>query len=140
MNEEKKKILEMLSGSKITVDEAQKLLGVIDTDGSEKTSSDIPQFLRIEVEPKCDKRGDRVKIKVPLKLLRAGMKLAALIPGACHDRIQSAMNKKGIDFDLNEFSSKNVDELIVALKDLEVFVDSEDEEEGHSETVKIYCE
>jgi len=79
MNEERKKILEMLSEGKITVGEAEKLMEALTKDQKESTEikdaskTKVFKYLRVLVEPK-DTGGDRVNIRIPLNLIRAGMK------------------------------------------------------------------
>ena len=79
MSEEKKRILEMLSQNKITVDEAERLLAAMDTSsnsGSEPSPGKAnPKYLRVQVEPVGPKSdGERVNVRVPMNLIRAGLK------------------------------------------------------------------
>jgi hypothetical protein len=110
MSEEKRKILEMLASGKITVDEAEKLLGAVSPgfehggEGPEK-----PRYLRVLVEPDTSQvNGDRVNIRVPLKLIRAGLRFASFIPKSAQTRVSEALKEKGIDVD---FASIRLEEL-----------------------------
>jgi hypothetical protein len=132
MSEEKRKILEMLASGKITVDEAEKLLGVVSPgfehagEGPEK-----PRYLRVLVEPDTSQaHGDRVNIRVPLKLIRAGLKLASFIPKSAQTKVSEALKEKGIDIDLE---SIRLEELVEQLNDLSIDVEGK-------EKVRIYCE
>ncbi len=116
MDEKRNKILTMLSEGKIEIAEAEKLLNAL---GSK-------EFLNILVDPK-EEEGTRVKIKVPLRLMRAGVKLANFMPEHSRERVEEALQKRGIAFDLS-----NIDEFIEDLQQLELFVDDE-------ERVQIFC-
>jgi hypothetical protein len=148
MSDNRKRILEMLAGQKITVDEAERLLAVTETEPEkeeENTSyqttpgrKQLPKYLRVVVEP-GDNPGDgppaeKVNIRVPMSLIRAGMKLTSLIPPHAADKMHDAMKEKGVDFDLRNIKPYDLDELIDALSDLEVNVD------GGREKVRVYAE
>jgi hypothetical protein len=138
MSEEKKRILEMLSQNKITVDEAERLLAALDsspdavkTSSSGKTS---PKYLRVQVEPAGPKsNGDRVNVRVPMNLIRAGLKWASFIPHSAQGKIQSALTEKGIDMDFNKIKPEDLEEIIRNLNDLQVEVDGQDK-------VRVFCE
>jgi hypothetical protein len=138
MSEGRIRILEMLAQNKITVDEAEKLLSAIGT--NEKSESrpfststlngKMPKYLRVVIEPGPDsKNGDdveRVNVRVPMGLIKAGMKLTSLIPSNASDKMNEAMKEKGINFDLKNFKPEDVDELIAALSELEVNVEGKE--------------
>ena len=140
MSEEKRKILEMLSAGKITVEEAEKLLSAVSdsADETEKSSGPSPKggpkYLRVLVEPGPDNSsGDRVNIRVPVKLLRAGIKLAALIPQDAQGKIDRAFKEKGIGLDLSQITEENLGEIVESLNDLTVDVEGK-------EKVRVFCE
>lgn len=138
MSEERKKILEMVSEGKISAEEAEKLMAAVSDE--EKEPPDSPasprnkslNYLRVLVEPK-EKGGDRVNIRVPLSLIRAGMKWASFIPKEAQTKINKALSEKGMDMDFKNMSKEDVEALLRNLNDLEVNVEGK-------ETVKIYCE
>jgi hypothetical protein len=145
MSDERKRILQMLSDGKISVDEAERLLTALGSSDRELDVSGeqggvstgrgaIPKYMYVSVQPKQEGKGERVNVRVPFGLFRAGMKFASLIPKNAQDKISSAMEDKGIDLDLSNIKSENINELLEALRDLQVDVDSEDE------VVKVYCE
>ena len=131
----KAKILAMLAEGKIDVTEAEKLLNAVDAKErwSKKDFPTSQQFFNILVDSKKE-GGTRVKIKVPFRLIRAGMKFVKLIPEQSRNKIQGAMRDKGIDFDLNDINTLN-DDLLEALQTLEVSVDDSET----SESVRIFC-
>jgi hypothetical protein len=77
---------------------------------------------------------DNVDVRVPLGLIRAGMKLTTLIPAQAMDHINSAMREKGVNFDLNSIKPDDIEELLKNLTDMEVNVKSK-----NGDTVRVYC-
>jgi hypothetical protein len=151
MRENQKRILDMLARGKISVSEAQSLLSLT---GTEKESRDHntdgsiskapPRYLYVMVEAKpgapprrAESGRDRpanVKVRIPFGLIRAGMKLATLIPSEAAGKVNAALKQKGMDFDLRRMKPENLEELIIALRENEINVDSD------YETVRIYAE
>jgi len=143
MSTERTKILNMLVEGKITVEEAEKLLDAIGEmpDNNVGTAfqpekKGIPKYLRVIVDDRDSKTGkpERVNIRVPIQLLRAGLKLTSLIPDHARDKMHAALNEKGVNLDLNDFKPESLDGIIEALQDLTVDIDGEDEK------VRIFCE
>jgi len=141
MSEDRRRILDMLAQGKITVEEADKLLAAIsDSEGvpeSQKAGEKkaFPKYLRVVVEPGPESvKKEKVNIRVPFQLLRAGIKLASLIPGDAQARIETHLKEKGIEMDLSNIKSDNLEELLIHLNDLTVDVDSGEEK------VRIFCE
>jgi hypothetical protein len=141
MSEERRKILDMLAEGKISVDEAEKLLAAISSaEAGEKrseeesvTSVKLPfKYLRVQVEPGSGS-GERVNIRVPLKLIRAGLKWAAFMPKDVQGKVDEALSEKGINMDFSSIKPEDLDEILIHLKDLTVDVEGK-------ETVKIFCE
>ena len=145
MSDSKKRILEMLAENKITVDEAERLLSATGEKETEENSNrtfeeaivrKMPKFLRIQVvpDPANNKDNvDKVNVRVPISLVRAGMKLTSLIPPQASDKMNEAMREKGINFDIKNIKPDDIDDLISALGDLEVDV------EGATK-VKVFAE
>lgn len=133
MNEERRKILEMLSAGKITAEDAERLLDKIEAgpasapDGSCKPGEKCKiKYLRVHVN---SSDGDKVNVRVPINLIRTGIKLGAILPVSACERIHAT----GID--LNDLAELDEDKLMEALADLKVDVDSDD-----GDVVRIYCE
>jgi hypothetical protein len=137
MTEERKKILEMLANGKITTEEAEKLLkaveskrhGTPDTEALPKTK--IPNYLFVKVD---STNGDKVNIRIPLKIIRAGIKLKSLIPQEAREKIDEKLGEKGVNFKLEDISDENIHEFMEALTEFEVNV-----EDRKGENVRIYC-
>ena len=147
MAENQKKILEMLVDKKISVDEAYRLLSVLEPEGSARESTATadtagttrPKYLRVTVQPgpghEHDHDAERVNVRVPMALIRSGIKLTSLLPTEARDKVADALREKGMDFDMRNLKPQDLDELIEALTDLEVDVASSD-----GEIVKVFVE
>ena len=143
MNEDRKRILGMLADGKITADEAERLLDAMALGPAARLSSapvtgssGAPKYFRVEVnalEP-GDSAPTKVNVRVPMQLLRAGVRLSALIPPRARDEVNAAMAREGIPFDINQLKPENLDDLIEHLADFAVDVDSGDAK------VRVYCE
>lgn len=141
MSQERKKILEMLSSGRLSVDEAERLLLAVEGGASAsenggaasaKTSSaKAPKFLRVQVN---SNGGENVNVRVPMGLLYSGMKLAALMPGGVQGTVEKALADKGIHVDLAKLNPHQLEELVASLSELTVDVDSPNEK------VRIFCE
>lgn len=137
MSEETRKILEMLHEGKISVEEAEKLLAAV---GTAAPSADVPasasgtrKYLRIQVEPDQATGGDRVNVRVPMKLIRAGLKLAAFLPREYRSQVDNALKEKGVDVDLSKIAPEDLEALVANLDDLTVDVEGK-------QKVRIYSE
>jgi hypothetical protein len=156
MNENRRQILEMLAAGKITAEEAERLLAALDpepvtvggmsngTSGSgakSSTTKTTPKYSRVLVEADEQMTGNRglttVNVRVPMQLLRAGVRLAALIPQQAHDQLDSALSSHGIPLTLSQIKPENLEELIDHLEDLTVDVDGKD---GNATKVRVFCE
>ena len=145
MSENRRQILEMLAQGKITADEAERLIAALEKEPASASAEPVrgevlkprAKYLRVVVEAQDQYHGNgqtKVNIRVPMQLLRAGVKLGALLPREARDRANAAMRENGIEFDLNQIKPENLEELIEQLKDLEVNVD-----EDHAK-VRVFCE
>ena len=143
MSEDRRKILDMLANQKITTDEAERLLAALDKEpASAATSphnanpSSQPKYLRVVVDALEDAtdKPTKVNVRLPLQLLRAGIKLQSLLPAEARAEVNQALRESGVD--LSQLKAENVDELIAAFGDLHVEVDAE----GGRSKVKVFCE
>lgn len=137
MSEDRKKVLEMLAEGKISVDEAERLLEALKKNTTEmspqtaltETLNNLPKYLFVKVDA-VD--GDKVNIRVPLKLVKAGIKLQALLPQDAQDKINAKLNEKGLN--LEDFRAENFKDILDALAEFEVNVD-----DSSGDKVRIYC-
>jgi len=144
MSEERRRILDMVAAGKISVAEAEQLLDALGDSADEAGGAEAsapagkggkrpPKFLRVLVE---SEDGDRVNVRVPVKLLRAGIKLGAVMPGDAQKKVEKALKDKGIDLNLTDVKSAGaIDELIEQLGELSV-----DVEDSDGDKVRIFCE
>lgn len=139
MADERSRILEMVAQGKVTVEEAGRLLDAVGGGASESrvgVAVSEPRgkvrYLRVTV---VSTDGDNVNVRVPLGLLRAGMKLTSLIPPHAVDTINSRMRDHGMPFDLNSLKPDDIEALIDSLGEMEVNVDSR-----AGDKVRVFCE
>lgn len=140
MSDERRKILDMLAQEKINVDEAERLLAALENLQHATNLSPVPlskgksRYLRVTVDDKASGQDTQVDIRVPLQLLRAGIKLGSLIPKDARQKMDLAFDEKGFNLDLNNVKPENIEELIEGLSDLTVNVDDA------GTKVRIFCE
>ncbi len=134
MTEERRQILEMLAAGKINADEADRLIGALGGTSSTATATATavqtrpsPKFIRVMVDAKegKDNKPIHINIRVPIALLRAGVRLASLIPPVAQDRVNQALREQGMDFDVKQIKPENINELIDQLQDFSVDIDHE---------------
>ena len=77
-----------------------------------------------------------VNVRVPMQLLRAGVRLASLIPAQAHEQLDAALSRHGIPLTLSQIKPENLEELIDHLEDLTVDVDAKEEKAK----VRVFCE
>ena len=140
MSEERMRVLHMLAEGKLTAEEAEKLLQALE---GETRKSEEPQwkqpmdvkgkYLLVQVDPKEGKSSERVSVKVPLALLRAGLNITKLIPVEAQDKIQSSMHESGIPFKLSDIDAQNFEEIMEALEQMSIDVDTDES------TIKVFC-
>jgi polyhydroxyalkanoate synthesis regulator phasin len=143
MSEDRARILNMLATGKITAEEAERLLDALDTRAPQAETAAaapptpapgtgmtgdptpllnaLPKFLFVKVD---SVEGDKVDVKVPLALVRSGLKLTSLIPPQAMEQINQQMIDKGISIDFTNLKPEDIDDLIEALREMEVNVDA----------------
>jgi hypothetical protein len=157
MNENRRQILEMLAAGKITADEAERLLTAIElgpregagefagaTAGNGAKGAAVKtraKYLRVLVTADESmsgmKGGTTVNVRVPIQLLRAGVRLASLIPAQAHNQLDEAFIKHGVPLTLSQIKPENLEELIDHLDDLTVDVEGN---QGNAVKVRVFCE
>ncbi len=139
MSEERRKILNMLAGGKITASDAEKLLDALNKrePAEEKEKPTVKRkmkCLKIEVKPKGDNKKEKVNITIPLQVIRAGIKLGAVLPSGAKDKVNEALREKGISLDVNELKGDSIEGILESLSEMSIDVDDDDE------SVRIFCE
>lgn len=140
MNEQRKDILDMLAEGKITAEEAEQLIAALERDQPPAASSLDAQpkgkakYLRVVVDALENGEPGRVNVRVPLQLLRAGVRLAALIPPQALGQANAELNKSGVPFDLTQLKPEQLEALVEHLDEMTVEVDQPDAK------VRVFCE
>ncbi len=140
MNEERMKVLSMIAEGKISPEEGEKLLDARETetrstlppppDPAAREPGKLPEFFYVQVR---SEDGDNVDIRIPMALVKAGIKLSSLMPKEAREQVDSAMEDKGIAFNLDDINPENMEELLQAISDLQVDVN------GGKDTIRVYC-
>jgi len=160
MNEHRRQILNMLADKKITAEEAERLLAALEAPAPSAAAGYNPAFrpanfgsvaepsrgqaryLRVLVDAEEGVDGKKgptsVNIRVPMQLLRAGVRLASLIPAQAHDHLDQALSQHGVPLTLSQIKAENLEELIDHLDDLTVDVAAS--EHHGSVKVKVFSE
>ena len=149
MTEERRQILEMLATGKINADEADRLIGALDGKNGSSTSvatstataaspKVTPGYLRVMVDAKegHDDKPVHINVRVPIALLRAGVRLASLIPPRAQEKVNAELRKQGMDLDVSQIKPENINELIDQLQDFSVDIDQKHDDVK----IRIYCE
>ena len=139
MSEETRKVLEMLSSGKITVQEAEQLLQAVTAPADEKNAEKNaerkadPKYFRILVNKPASegKKAENVNIKVPMSVVRGGLRLSSVFPGLlAKKKIQL---DDGTELDLSKIHYADLEAMIKDIGELTVDVDGDAQ-------VRIRCE
>jgi hypothetical protein len=141
MNEQRRQILQMLAEGKITADEAERLIDALQRQepesppGATPHPKPRPKYLRVMVvDTSSGDEPSRVNVRVPLQLLRAGVRLTSLIPAQALTKVNAELSKSGVPIDLTQLKPQQLEDLIDQLHDLTVDVDDPDAK------VQVFCE
>ena len=141
MNDNRRQVLEMLASGKITAAEAERLIAALERGSNNgvgataMSEADKVKYLRVLVDTKDPLDGPtKVNVRVPMQLLRAGVRLTGVIPASAREEVNNALRKEGIAFDINNVTPQNLEELIEQLRELTVDVDNENTK------VRVFCE
>jgi hypothetical protein len=134
VSEETRKVLEMLSVGKITVQEAEQLMHAVAAPGAGADDKKAePRFFRILVnKPARDgKKAESVNIRVPMTVVRGGLRLGSLFPGMLAKKKFQLAN--GSEVDLSKVTYTDLEAMIKDIGELSVDVDGDQQ-------VRIRCE
>ena len=143
MNENSRRVLEMLSEGKVSVDEAERLLSLVDEEPETTTAvqplappappqaGSARRYLRVTVDSDDD---EHIDVRVPLALIKAGVKLHTLLPAQATTGINTALQDNGINVDIDNLRTEDLEQLIDALSEIEVNI------QDGNEKVRVYCE
>ena len=146
MSDSRRQVLDMLAAGQITVEEADRLIAAFEgrpapavpavATGLAERPATAPRYLRVIVDAVEETEGPfKINVRAPLQLLRAGVRLASLIPPQAQNEVNTALRKQGVAFDISQIKPENLDELIDQLGDLTVDVDGE-----RNLKVRVFCE
>ena len=142
MTEERRQILEMLAAGKINADEADRLLGALQVEQPTAATSaaptkPAPKYLRVMVDANEKDEGPvHINVRVPIMLLRAGVRLASLIPTSAQARVNEELHKNGVNFDVSQIKPENLNEIIDHLSEFSVDID----QKADDVKIKIFAE
>jgi len=141
MDTDRRSILQLLADGKVSADEAERLLAAMERRGpsvptSTPSRTGSPKYLRVLVDTDEPGQGGptKVNIRVPMALLRAGVRLTSLMPPQAREHINAEMAKNGVPFDIGQMRPENLEEMLDQLNDLQVDVDQE------RTKVRVFCE
>jgi SHOCT-like domain len=154
MSDETRRILDMLAQGKVTVDEADQLLAALNANagsasatagpapGASSSSPETgekprPRYLRIAVQKTGAATGSHAKdvtIRVPLGIIKSGVRLGAVIPAFASERAAARMREKGLDVDLSKLDAAAIDAMLNDFGEMDIDVD------GGTKKIRISCE
>jgi hypothetical protein len=135
MSEERRQVLEMLSAGKINVQEAEQLLQAVKPPTQPDEDKKVePRYFRILVNKPAreGKKAENVNIRVPMTVVRGGLRLGALFPGMLGKKKIQLDN--GTELDLSKVTYTDLEAMIKDIGELTVDVD------GGDAQVRIRCE
>jgi hypothetical protein len=143
MTEDRRRILNMMAEGKLSVAEAEALLDALASHHGAQLlpahtqalpSTKTPKYLRVLVEGLEEGKPNKVNVRVPFELIRAGMRLTALIPTVASGAVNRALKDNGVDIDISKLKPEDFEGLVAHLQELQVDVDNGDEK------VRVFCE
>jgi hypothetical protein len=143
MSDETRRVLDLLAQGKISVDEADRLLRAMSGGAARGAGAAAAQpdpakrrWVRIAVH-KPGHGGNHekdVNIRVPIAIVKSGMRLGALIPGLAGEQVSARLRERGLDLDFSKLDAAAIDEVLNELGDTNIEIDS-----GKAQ-VRITCE
>jgi hypothetical protein len=134
MSEETRKVLEMLSNGKVSVQEAEQLLQAVAAPNATTEDKRVePRYFHILVNKPAreGKKAENVNIRVPMTVVRGGLRLSALFPGMLGKKKIQLDN--GAELDLSKVTYTDLEAMIKDIGELTVDVDGDAQ-------VRIRCE
>ena len=145
--DDSRRILELLSQGKITVEEADQLLRAVSgspaqpnthaaAPDADEARREPPKWFRLTIDkPAREGRPPKqVTIRVPMAVIRGGARLGAMFPRVAGDRVTQKLRDQGIDIAAIDFSQ--IENVLGELGETTIDVD-EGKGKAH---VRITCE
>jgi hypothetical protein len=147
MSDDTRRILDLLAQGKVTVDEAEQLMSAIDAPPPQASAAAAPptpdnaerpkpRWVRINVHQtaKEGKHDKDVNIRVPIAIVKSGMRLGAFIPGYARNEMWTRLREKGLDVDFSKLDAATIETVLKELGETNIEIDS-----GRAQ-VRITCE
>ena len=144
MSEETRRVLELLAQGKVSVDEADQLLKAVSAataagSPSSTAADERPRpparFVRIAIHKEDERQGEKdVTIRVPLVIVRSGMRLGALIPGIAGEKVAARLRDRGVELGFSTLDAAALDAVFKELGSEPIDIDA-----GKAQ-IRITCE
>ena len=138
MSDDTRRILELLAQGKVTVDEADRLMKAVAAPAAAAGAGERPKprWVRINVfkQAKEGKQDKEVNIRVPIAVIKSGMRLGAFIPGYVRDEMRQDLRDKGFDVDFSKLDAAALEAVLNDLGEANIHIES-----GRAH-VRITCE
>ncbi len=132
-----REILDKLAAGEMDAEEAERRLGglpeVVDQPSGDDEPKDASKYLRIIVEG-ADAGEPMLNLRVPMNIVRAGVKLGAMLPEPTREKMSEKLRAKGIFVDPFELAATDMDTFIETLSGLEI------EAEGRRATLRVFVD
>ena len=102
--------------------------------GTSEAGNPASKYLRVMIEDGDGPQSEHVNIRVPMGLIRAGVRLASVLPSSATSKINEKLKEQGIPVDLGKIKAEDLEDLVNSLNDLQVDIQDGDEK------VRIYVE
>jgi hypothetical protein len=135
-NDHRRRILDLLAQGKITVDDAEQLLRALGasslesatTTSSEPTGKQGARWIRVTVDKAArdGKPPKQVSIRVPMALVRGGVRLGAILPRFANkdgDAVSQHLRDHGVDIDWSKLDLSQLDTVLQNLDETTIDVD-----------------
>ena len=131
MSDDTRRILELLAQGKITVDEADRLMKAVSAAAAQDAAAGAgerpkPRWVRINVfkQAKEGKQDKEVNIRVPIAVIKSGMRLGAFIPGYLRDEMRQDLRDKGFDVDFSKLDAAALEAVLNDLGEANIHIES----------------
>lgn len=133
-NDHRRRILDLLAEGKITVDDADQLLKALAASsleaerGTESAGKQSARWIRVTVDKAArdGKPAKQVSIRVPMALVRGGVRLGTIFPGFARkdgDTVGQHLRDHGVDVDWSKLDLSQLDAVLQNLDETTIDVD-----------------
>jgi hypothetical protein len=134
-NDHRRRILDLLAQGKISVDDADQLLRALgasslesETDAAQPADKQAARWIRVTIDKAAreGKPAKQVSIRVPMALVRGGVRLGAIFPRLSRkdtDEISQHLRDHGVDVDWSKVDLSQLDNVLQSLDETTIDVD-----------------